>query len=74
MSFLGEIIYIISILFNLVTEDSSILHTDILSAVYLSLISFGRNLLSSSLYTFFLAFEDHATEFVAALYFLHDFT
>jgi len=42
--FLGESIHIISILFNLVIGDSSILSTDKLWAVCLLLISFDRNL------------------------------
>jgi len=42
--FLGEIMHIISILFNLVIGDSSILSTDKLSVVCLSLFSFDRNL------------------------------
>jgi hypothetical protein len=47
-----------------VTWGPSTLSTYKLSAVCLSLISFGRNL-SWSLYTYFLAFEDPAPNFVA---------
>ena len=69
MIFLGETVHIISILFNLVTWDPSILSTNKLSAVCLSLIGFDRNL-SWSLYTYFVAFEDSAPNFVAWLCFL----
>jgi len=51
-----------------VTWDPSILSTDKLSAVCLPLISFNRKL-SWSLYTYFLAFEDPAPDFVVSFFF-----
>ena len=50
-----------------VTCDPSILSTDKLSAACLSLISFDRNL-SWLLYTYFPAFEDLASDFVASFF------
>jgi hypothetical protein len=61
-----KIIHVVSILFNLVTSDPSILSTNELWDVCLPLISFDTNL-SWSLYTYFLAFEDPAPNFVACL-------
>ena len=60
-------------LYFVVTSVFSILSTDKVSAVCLSLIIFDRNL-SCSLYTYFLAFEGTAPDFDVSVCILHDFT